>query len=139
MRLRRVAELAPDATIDSNPAWRANLDATQDIPEVRPDDVPWADAVLFGTPTRRGNVSAQLKGFIYTLGCYWRQGLLSAGRSAGSPGTVVRGRLRLARTAPWPAPAATAPPDAAVARDGEAGTKTRAPCSPSHTQRTAAM
>jgi NAD(P)H dehydrogenase (quinone) len=76
VRLRRVAEIAPDAVIDANPAWRANLDATADIPGVGPDDVLWADAVLFGTPTRWGNVSAQLKAFIDTLGSYWQQGLL---------------------------------------------------------------
>lgn len=76
VRLRRVAELAPDAAIDSNPAWRANLDATRDIPEAASDDVSWADAVIFGTPTRFGNVSAQLKQFIDTLGGLWQQGLL---------------------------------------------------------------
>lgn len=74
VRLRKVAELAPDAAIDANPAWRANLDATQDVQEASGDDVLWADAVLFGTPTRWGNVSAQLKHFIETLGGYWRQG-----------------------------------------------------------------
>jgi NAD(P)H dehydrogenase (quinone) len=76
VRLRRVAELAPGAAIDSNPAWRANLDATQDIPEASPDDVVWADAVLFGSPTRFGNVAAQLKQFVDTLGGLWQQGLL---------------------------------------------------------------
>jgi NAD(P)H dehydrogenase (quinone) len=76
VRLRRVAELAPDAAIDSNPAWRANLDATQDIPEAIADDVLWADAVIFGSPTRFGNVAAQLKQFIDTLGGQWQQGLL---------------------------------------------------------------
>ena len=76
VRLRRVAELAPDAAVDSNPAWRANLDATRDIPEATPDDVVWADAVIFGTPTRFGNVAAQLKQFIDTLGGLWQQGLL---------------------------------------------------------------
>lgn len=76
VRLRRVAELAPDAAIDSNPAWRANIDATKDIPEATSDDVVWADAVIFGTPTRFGNVSAQLKQFIDTQGGLWQQGLL---------------------------------------------------------------
>jgi NAD(P)H dehydrogenase (quinone) len=76
VRLRRVAELAPDVAIDSQPAWRANLNATQDIPESGIDDVLWADAVVFGTPTRFGNVSAQLKYFIDNLGAGWRQGLL---------------------------------------------------------------
>jgi NAD(P)H dehydrogenase (quinone) len=76
VRLRRVPELAPDAAIDANSAWRANLEATRDIPEANPEDVPWADAVLFGTPTRWGNLTAQFKQFIDTLGGFWRQGLL---------------------------------------------------------------
>lgn len=76
VRLRKVAELAPDAVIDSQPAWRANVDATQDIPVASADDVMWADAVLFGTPTRFGNVSAQLKYFVDGLGAGWQQGLL---------------------------------------------------------------
>jgi NAD(P)H dehydrogenase (quinone) len=76
VRLRKAPELAPDAAIDSNPAWRANLDATAEVPEVTPDDVVWADGVIFGTPTRYGNVSAQLKQFIDTLGGHWQQGLL---------------------------------------------------------------
>ncbi|NEE33769.1 NAD(P)H dehydrogenase, partial [Streptomyces sp. SID7982] len=46
VRLRRVAELAPQAAIDSNPAWAENARATADIPEVSPDDMVWADAVI---------------------------------------------------------------------------------------------
>jgi NAD(P)H dehydrogenase (quinone) len=76
VRLRKVAELASDAAIDANPVWRANVDATQDISEVSTDDVVWADAVLFGTPTRFGNVSAQLKLFIDSLGGLLQQDLL---------------------------------------------------------------
>jgi NAD(P)H dehydrogenase (quinone) len=76
VRLRKVAELAPDAAIDANPAWRANVDATQDIPEASPDDVVWADAVLLGTPTRFGNVCAQLKLFIDSLGVLWQRDML---------------------------------------------------------------
>jgi NAD(P)H dehydrogenase (quinone) len=76
VRLRKVAELAPDAAINASPAWRANLDATQEIPQASPDDVVWADAVLFGTPTRWGNVSAQLRMFIESLAPYWAQGAL---------------------------------------------------------------
>lgn len=50
VRLRKVAELAPQAAIDSNPAWAANIEATADIAEVTPDDMRWADAVVFGSP-----------------------------------------------------------------------------------------
>ncbi|MFJ9888368.1 NAD(P)H:quinone oxidoreductase [Streptomyces sp. NPDC091287] len=77
VRLRRAAELAPQAAIDSNPAWAANVTATADIPEVSPDDMAWADAVVFGSPTRYGNVTAQLKQFIDTLGGMWQAGQLA--------------------------------------------------------------
>ncbi len=77
VRLRRVTELAPDAAIDANPAWRENVEATRSLPEATPDDVVWSDAVIFGSPTRYGNVAAQLKQFIDTLGPQWQQGLLA--------------------------------------------------------------
>jgi NAD(P)H dehydrogenase (quinone) len=77
VRLRKVPELAPDSAIDANPAWRANADATRDIREVTPEDVIWADAVIFGSPTRYGNIAAQLKQFLDTLGGQWQQGLLA--------------------------------------------------------------
>ncbi|MFH9299185.1 NAD(P)H:quinone oxidoreductase [Streptomyces sp. NPDC017520] len=77
VRLRRAAELAPQAAIDSNPAWAENVTATADIPEVSADDMAWADAVIFGSPTRYGNVTAQLKQFIDTLGGMWQAGQLA--------------------------------------------------------------
>ncbi|APU12969.1 MULTISPECIES: NAD(P)H:quinone oxidoreductase [Actinoalloteichus] len=76
VRLRRVQELAPPEAVASNPTWQAHAKATQDIPEAVADDVLWADAVIFGTPTRYGNVAAQLKQFIDSLGPQWAQGLL---------------------------------------------------------------
>ncbi|MFB8354580.1 NAD(P)H:quinone oxidoreductase [Streptomyces niveus] len=77
VRLRKVAELAPQTAIDSNPAWAANIEATAGIAEVTPDDMRWADAVVFGSPTRYGNVSAQLKQFLDTLGGLWQAGELA--------------------------------------------------------------
>ncbi len=77
VRLRKVAELAPDVAIDSNPAWRAHVNATRDVPVVSPADMEWANAYLFGTPTRYGNVASQMKQFIDTLGGLWLQGSLS--------------------------------------------------------------
>ncbi|MFF5423437.1 MULTISPECIES: NAD(P)H:quinone oxidoreductase [unclassified Streptomyces] len=75
VRLRRAAELAPDAAIDANPAWRAHVDATGDIEVATLDDVEWADAYAFGSPTRFGNVAAQLKQFIDTTGGLWQRGV----------------------------------------------------------------
>lgn len=77
VRLRRVHELAPEQAIASNEGWAAHAKATQHVQEATADDVVWADAVLFGTPTRFGNVSAQLKQFMDTLGAQWAQGQLA--------------------------------------------------------------
>ena len=77
VRLLRAAELAPKSAIESNPAWAENHAATADIPEPSAEDIEWADAVIFGTPTRFGNLSAQLKQFIDTLGGLWGEGKLA--------------------------------------------------------------
>lgn len=77
VRVRHVAELAPPEAIASVEAWQRHHDAVSDSPVATPDDVLWADAVVFGTPTRFGNVSSQLKQFIDTLGPLWGQGLLA--------------------------------------------------------------
>jgi len=77
VRLRKVAELAPQAVVDSTPAWAANAAATAGIPLATADDLIWADAVIMGSPTRFGNISAQLKQFLDTLGGAWQQGLLA--------------------------------------------------------------
>jgi NAD(P)H dehydrogenase (quinone) len=76
VRLRRAAELAPDTAIDANPAWRAHVDATKDsVAEATLEDLEWATAYAFGTPTRFGNVSAQLKQFIDSAGAQWQAGV----------------------------------------------------------------
>jgi NAD(P)H dehydrogenase (quinone) len=55
VRLRRVAELAPDYAIDTNPAWRAHLEEIKDtIEEAKVDDLDWADGFAFGTPPAMG-------------------------------------------------------------------------------------
>ncbi|CAL9659554.1 NAD(P)H:quinone oxidoreductase [Streptomyces sp. enrichment culture] len=77
VRLLKAAELAPEAAIASNEAWAAHAAASAGIPVATPDDVEWADAVIFGTPTRFGNVSSQLKQFLDTLGGLWAQGRLA--------------------------------------------------------------
>ena len=76
VRLRTVAELAPQSAIDSNEKWKNFREETADVALASADDVLWADAVIFGTPTRYGNVAAQLKNFIDQLGPQWAQGQL---------------------------------------------------------------
>lgn len=79
VRLRRAAELAPDSAIDSNPAWRAHVDATKDTVEVATqEDLEWASAYAFGSPTRFGNVTAQLKQFIDSTGKQWQAGVFNS-------------------------------------------------------------
>jgi NAD(P)H dehydrogenase (quinone) len=77
VRLRRVAELAPDDVVASVDEWARHREETKDIPEATPEDVVWADVVLLGSPTRFGNVASQLKQYIDTLGPQWGQGLLA--------------------------------------------------------------
>src|SRR4051795_9095330 len=83
VRLRQVSELAPPEAIASNAAWSQHVERTRDEPKATADDVVWADAVLFGTPTRYGNVSSQLKQFLDTLGPQWSQGQLANKAYAG--------------------------------------------------------
>ncbi|UQA55562.1 NAD(P)H:quinone oxidoreductase [Polyangium aurulentum] len=77
VRVRLVQETAPAAAIDSNPAWRAFVDRTAGEPRATLADLEWADAVVFGTPTRFGNVASQFKSFIDTAGGLWFQGKLA--------------------------------------------------------------
>ena len=77
VRLRRAAELAPPEAIDQNPQWRQHLDATSSVPVAQLDDLTWADAYAFGTPTRFGTPAAQLKQFIDQTGGLWRDGVLA--------------------------------------------------------------
>ena len=77
VRLRHVDELAPDDIIDGVAEWREHVDATAGDPKATPDDIVWADAVVFGTPTRFGNVASQLKQYLDTLGPQWGEGKLA--------------------------------------------------------------
>jgi NAD(P)H dehydrogenase (quinone) len=77
VRLRRARETNPVEIIDGHRTWLGHLAATKDIPHATHDDVLWADAVIFGTPARFGNVAAQLKFFIDGLVGLWHRDLLS--------------------------------------------------------------
>jgi len=48
----------------------------KDIPVATMDDLEWADGIAFGTPTRYGNMSAQMKQFIDQTGNLWQRGAL---------------------------------------------------------------
>ena len=82
-RLRKARELAPEEAIASNQGWQAHRVATAHVPEATLDDLEWADGFVFGTPTRFGAMSAQLKQFLDTSGPLWSQGKL-ANKAAGA-------------------------------------------------------
>jgi len=77
VRFRKVHELAPEEAIRSNQGWSDHALETQDVAEASLDDLEWADAYIFGTPTRFGNVTAQLKQFLDTTGGLWFEGKLA--------------------------------------------------------------
>jgi NAD(P)H dehydrogenase (quinone) len=77
VRVLRIAETAPEAVVNSQPAWKENLDSMQDVPVVTPQDMEWADGYFISAPTRFGVVASQLRVFIDTLGGVWSQGKLA--------------------------------------------------------------
>jgi NAD(P)H dehydrogenase (quinone) len=90
VRIRKVRELAPQSVIDGSPAWKAHVEATKDVPEAASDDLEWADAIIFSTPTRFGNIASQMKQFLDMQGGLWAQGktmnkVVSAMASAQNP------------------------------------------------------
>ena len=94
VRLRKAAELAPRSAIDTKPAWAAHIAETADVPVVTADDILWADGVAFGTPSRFGNIAAQLKPFIDTLGPLWMQGRLATkAYTAFTSGSTAHGGM----------------------------------------------
>jgi NAD(P)H dehydrogenase (quinone) len=77
VRVRKVRELAPATAIEANPAWGQHLRDSADVQEAALEDLAWADVVLFGTPTRFGNPSSQLRAFIDSTAPLWLQGELA--------------------------------------------------------------
>ena len=77
VRLRHVAETRDPESFAQNPAWTANYQATKDLPSATGEDISWADAVIFGSPTRFGSPAAQLRNFLDSLGGMWAEGKLA--------------------------------------------------------------
>jgi NAD(P)H dehydrogenase (quinone) len=80
--IRTVAELIPAEVIQMRPDMKAGRELQKEVPLVTPDDFRQAGAIAFGTPTRFGNVSAQLKNQIDQLTPLWLKGELE-GKAAG--------------------------------------------------------
>jgi NAD(P)H dehydrogenase (quinone) len=80
--MRTVPELIPQSVIDSRPDMQAGKEMQKDVPLVTVDDFRQAGAIAFGTPTRFGNMSAQLKNQVDRLTSLWLNGELE-GKPAG--------------------------------------------------------
>ncbi|MEJ8778385.1 NAD(P)H:quinone oxidoreductase [Pseudogracilibacillus sp. ICA-222130] len=90
VRVLKVPELAPQAVIDGNDVWKETVDQTSHIAEATSEDLEWADAIIFSTPTRFGVMASQMKQFLDTQGGLWASGktvnkVVSAMSSAQNP------------------------------------------------------
>lgn len=82
--LRRTEEM--DVVIrraESDPYIKAAMDAQKDVPVCTLDDLRSADGVLFGSPTRFGNMTAQMKMLFDGMGALWAKGEME-GKPAGA-------------------------------------------------------
>jgi NAD(P)H:quinone oxidoreductase type IV len=69
----QVPELVPDAILESSGAKAARVQFAQ-LPFATVDQLTDADAIIFGTPTRFGNMAAQMRNFLDQTGGLWVRG-----------------------------------------------------------------
>lgn len=69
--VKRVPEIVPDDV-----ARNAGFKLEQSAPIATPDELADFDAIIFGTPTRFGNMAAQMRNFLDQTGGLWAQGKL---------------------------------------------------------------
>jgi len=73
--LRRVPETLSDEILGKMGALDAQK-AMAHIPVCKVDELPAADAIIFGTPTRFGNMCGQMRQFLDATGQLWAKGAL---------------------------------------------------------------
>ncbi|MEO3434968.1 NAD(P)H:quinone oxidoreductase [Inquilinus sp. CAU 1745] len=69
--IKRVPELVPEEV-----ARKSHFKLDQEAPIATVDELPDYDAIIFGVPTRFGNMAAQMKNFLDQTGGLWAQGKL---------------------------------------------------------------
>jgi NAD(P)H dehydrogenase (quinone) len=69
--VKRVPELVPLEV-----AQKAHYKLDQEAPVAKPEELAEYDAVIFGTGTRYGNMTAQMKNFLDQTGSLWASGAL---------------------------------------------------------------
>ena len=75
VELRRVPETLPDEVLEKMGAVEAQK-AFANIPVCTVDELGQADAIIFGTPTRFGNMCGQMRQFLDATGKLWLSGAL---------------------------------------------------------------
>ena len=95
--LLQVPELIPDAVLEQYGAKAART-AFAHVPVATVDQLAQADAIIFGTPTRFGNMAAQMRNFLDQTGGLWMKGALvgkvgsvfaSTGTGGGNESTII--------------------------------------------------
>ncbi len=71
--LWQVPELVPDEVLEKSGAKAARA-AFAHVPVGKPEQLAEADAIIFGTPTRFGNMCAQMRNFLDQTGGLWLSG-----------------------------------------------------------------
>ncbi|MGB8426380.1 MAG: NAD(P)H:quinone oxidoreductase [Desulfobacterales bacterium] len=75
VELRRVPETLPEAVLEKMGAIEAQKSFAH-IPVCTVEELPSADAIIFGTPTRFGNMCGQMRQFLDATGQLWQAGAL---------------------------------------------------------------
>lgn len=92
-------------TMDAEAFAKAGGKQDFDTPEAEPAELADYDAVIFGTPTRFGNMSGQMRNFLDRTGGLWAQGALrgkvasvftSTGTGGGNETTILTAWTTLA-------------------------------------------
>lgn len=83
VEIKRVPELLSDDIIAAMGAADAQKQLAE-IPVAAPEDLEQADGIIFGVPTRFGNMVGQMRMFLDSTGPQWAQGAL-----VGKVGSVI--------------------------------------------------
>ncbi len=75
VEILQVRELVPNEVLERSGAGKAR-DAFAHIPVAEVNHLADADAIIFGTPTRYGNMCAQMRNFLDQTGGLWAQNAL---------------------------------------------------------------
>lgn len=91
--IKRVPELMSEEAVK-----KAGAKMNQSIPVASPTELVDYDAIIFGTPTRFGNMAAQMRNFLDQTGGLWVKGILigkvasvfaSTGTGGGNESTIL--------------------------------------------------